>query len=94
VIAGHPGRRAAGPPALADAAVLELLRHRPCTLQDVATGLAMKPAEVVKALAGLEARGQVEVARHGLRAFYRATVAPGPVSPPAAARPTAQETAT
>lgn len=93
VIAAHPGRRKSGPPTSSGTAVLHLLRHRPCTLPDIAAGLAMKPAEVVKALNELEARGQVGNTRHGPRTFYRATAAARPVLPPASARPPAQETA-
>jgi len=55
------------------AAVLELLRRRPCTLGDVARGLGMKPAEVVKSIETLEARGEVQSERHGAELFYRTT---------------------
>lgn len=76
VVAGHRGRRVPGSPTPYSEAVLTLLRRRPCTLDEVAQGLPMKPAEVVKSLTGLEARGEVQHARHGGRVFYQATVNP------------------
>lgn len=71
VIARHhsPGRGAvadAGQPA-----ILELLRRRPCTEEDLAGGLAMRPIEVAKHLAVLEASGQVARQHHGGRAYYQ-----------------------
>lgn len=55
--------------------ILALLERRPCTMLDVAQGLGIKPAETVKLLAELEARGQIQGERRGLGQFYRATVA-------------------
>jgi wyosine [tRNA(Phe)-imidazoG37] synthetase (radical SAM superfamily) len=52
-------------------AVINLLRRRPCTVQDVARGLTMKPAEAVKLLTGLEDQGCVQASRHGSDYFYR-----------------------
>ncbi len=54
-------------------AILTLLRRRPCTAQDVALGLGIKPAEVVKHLAGLEAAGRICRERRGADLFYRAS---------------------
>lgn len=52
-------------------AILELLRRRPCTEADVAGGLAMRPIEVAKHLADLEAAGRVASQRHGGEVYYR-----------------------
>lgn len=54
-------------------AILTLLQRRPCTMQDIAHGLGMKPGEVVKFLADLEAQGQIRSERRGLEQFFRAT---------------------
>ncbi|HOK76465.1 MAG TPA: radical SAM protein [Verrucomicrobiota bacterium] len=53
-------------------AVLALLKRRPCRVQDIAQGLGIKPAEVVKHLAGLEANGCICRQRRGAEVFYRA----------------------
>jgi wyosine [tRNA(Phe)-imidazoG37] synthetase (radical SAM superfamily) len=63
--------------------ILELLRRRPCTEQDVAAGLAMSPVEVAKHLAVLEAAAQVARQRRGSRVYYHGSAA----SPAPAARP-------
>lgn len=52
-------------------AVLALLERRPCRVQDIAQGLGIKPAEVVKHLAGLEANGRIYRQRRGAEVFYR-----------------------
>jgi wyosine [tRNA(Phe)-imidazoG37] synthetase (radical SAM superfamily) len=68
--------RRQGKPLTTDAnqqAVLELLRRRPCTESEVAGGLAMRPIEVAKYLADLEAAGRVVSERHGDQVFHRAT---------------------
>ena len=52
-------------------AIIQLLRRRPCTLEDVARGLAMKTGETVKLLATLEAQGRVRCSRHDALLFYR-----------------------
>jgi wyosine [tRNA(Phe)-imidazoG37] synthetase (radical SAM superfamily) len=54
-------------------AILYLLRRRPCTVEDVARGLAMKPNEAVKLLAELETQGRVQGSRHGALYFYQPT---------------------
>lgn len=53
-------------------AALALLQRRPCTLQDVAQGLGVKPSEVVKLLTDLEAQEKVSIERRGSKHFYRA----------------------
>jgi len=76
VVAEHRGRRAPGETPSSAEAILALLRRRPCTVEDVAHGLAMKPSEAIKSLADLEARGKVLSDRHGAEWFYRATTSP------------------
>jgi wyosine [tRNA(Phe)-imidazoG37] synthetase (radical SAM superfamily) len=76
VVAGHRGSQAPGSPSPSSEAVLTLLRRRPCTIEDVARGLSIKPAEVVKTLTGLETGGQVQHARHRGLVFYRMAVNP------------------
>ena len=80
VIAEHRSRRSLSQLPSSSQAVLTLLRRRPCTVQDVAQGLQLKPAEVVKILADLETRGQVRNVRREARVFYR------PVAPPSSTR--------
>lgn len=52
-------------------AILELLRRRPCTEDDVAGGLAMRPIEAAKHLAQLEAAGRIVSQQHGGEVYYR-----------------------
>lgn len=63
---------APGGPDDSDAAVLGLLARRPCTLEGIATGLAMAPNDVVKHLEVLEAGGRVTAERRDGAVFYRA----------------------
>jgi hypothetical protein len=56
--------------------------YRPCTVEDVAQGLLMKPAEVVKLLADLETLGQVRGTWRGAKVFYRPALAGSPHGPP------------
>ena len=51
-------------------AILELLRRRPCTEEDVAGGLAMRPIEAAKHLAQLEAAGRIVSQQHGGEIYY------------------------
>jgi wyosine [tRNA(Phe)-imidazoG37] synthetase (radical SAM superfamily) len=60
--------------------ILELLRRRPCTEADVAGGLAMRPVEVAKHLADLQARGRVVSQKRGDRVYYHS-------AQPAASKP-------
>jgi len=53
--------------------ILELLRRRPCTEEDVAGGLAMRPIEAAKHLAQLEAAGRIVSQSHGEQVYYRLT---------------------
>jgi wyosine [tRNA(Phe)-imidazoG37] synthetase (radical SAM superfamily) len=52
------------------AAVLALLRRRPCTEQDVADALALHRIEAVKILAHLSTKGLIESRRQDGRVFY------------------------
>jgi wyosine [tRNA(Phe)-imidazoG37] synthetase (radical SAM superfamily) len=52
-------------------AILELLRRRPCTEEDVAGGLAMRPIEAAKHLAQLEAAGRIVSQSHDGQIYYQ-----------------------
>ncbi len=80
----HPGAEVIaeyrGPPATVELeasskAILTLLRRRPCTMPDIAKGLGMKPVEVIKRLADLEARENICTEKCGRGLFYRAVTA-------------------
>ena len=75
-IAEHRGCRETSESQSSRQAVLALLRRRPCTMEDVAQGLGIKPSEAVKFLADLEARAQVQRSRRGAESFYRLVVLP------------------
>lgn len=53
--------------------LLDLLRRRPCSAEDIATGLGIHPAEVGKILASLLASGAVEAVPQAGRQFFRLT---------------------
>jgi len=53
--------------------VLEMLRRRPCTIEDIATGLAIHRHEAIKLVRTLLEGGQVAGQRQGERPFYHAT---------------------
>jgi wyosine [tRNA(Phe)-imidazoG37] synthetase (radical SAM superfamily) len=72
VIAGGPVTAAAGAGEPSRDGVAELLRRRPCTVEDLAEVFGAAPAEVVKVLAVLLRDGSVEVRRSGGRLFYAA----------------------
>lgn len=50
--------------------ILELLTRRPCTTADIATGLDMPPAEVVKDVEALLFQGRIETRRGNWRSIY------------------------
>lgn len=56
----------------AEADVLSLLQRRPCTLDDIAAGLALHPNEIVKALGRLQREGMVHRVMLRGRVFWRA----------------------
>jgi len=72
VIAEYRGHAATPESQASGEAILTLLRRRPCTEQDLADGLAMKPIEIAKHLALLEANGQVASQRRGGLVYYHA----------------------
>ena len=55
------------------AEVLALLARRPCTVEDIATGLGIHRGEALKAASALVASGAAEEREHEGRAFYAAT---------------------
>lgn len=71
VIAEHLSGRRSAHAAPSRRRILDLLRRRPCTVEGVAHGLSLKVAEVVKILAELEARGEIERSHRSAQAFYR-----------------------
>jgi len=52
--------------------LLEMLRRRPCTLDDVAEGLGLHRNEVIKYIEDLKISGMLEVRETGKRTFYSA----------------------
>jgi DNA-binding IclR family transcriptional regulator len=57
-------------------AVLDLLRRRPCTAEDLARGLGVNRLELLKRLEPLAARGAIETSRHEGEIYYRAGAIP------------------
>lgn len=51
-------------------AILRLLKRRPCTVSDIATGLDMRPAEAVKDIESLMLQGFVDARRTNGRGVY------------------------
>jgi DNA-binding transcriptional ArsR family regulator len=89
VIADYHQRSMQNPSDASPPAILELLRRRPCTEKDLAGGLLMRPIEVAKHLAALEATGLVASQRRdGLVYYHVATQATSEKqdSPPAMLR--------
>jgi wyosine [tRNA(Phe)-imidazoG37] synthetase (radical SAM superfamily) len=83
VVAEHRGRRVSAQVQASGEAILALLLRRPCTVEDIAHGLGMKPSEAVKSLADMEVQGKVLSRWRGLECFYHATTSrstPGPGS--------------
>lgn len=72
VVADYRGQRTAAESQASADAILALVRRRPCTMQDIVQGLAMKPNEVVKLLTDLEVQNKVSIERRGSKHFYRA----------------------
>jgi wyosine [tRNA(Phe)-imidazoG37] synthetase (radical SAM superfamily) len=71
IIAEHlqEGAQSAGRPSAH--AVLTMLCRRPCTIEDVARGLAVRPARAAEVLADLESQGHVRRCRRGSEFFYQ-----------------------
>jgi predicted ArsR family transcriptional regulator len=53
-----------------DSDILNLLARRPCTVQDMADGLRIPPAEVIKHLGRLARQGSIRCVRQGDRNYY------------------------
>ncbi|MBE7558469.1 radical SAM protein [bacterium] len=75
VIAGElSGGTSTGPQGMVDdGAILALLDRRPCTAEDIATGLGLHPHEVAKRLVALLSTRTVKETRLGERRFYTVT---------------------
>ncbi len=70
VIADFPRNEVPGGRAT-EVSVLEMLRRRPCTLEDISSGLGAHPAEVLKYVDSLLRSGRIELSRREGRAYYR-----------------------
>jgi wyosine [tRNA(Phe)-imidazoG37] synthetase (radical SAM superfamily) len=53
-----------------EAEVVSVLRRRPCSLEDLATGLRMDPAQVAEYVANLQGRGLVTSERRGSITYF------------------------
>jgi wyosine [tRNA(Phe)-imidazoG37] synthetase (radical SAM superfamily) len=73
VIAERPSRLGHKTDKLQPGDVLEMLRRRPCTVDQVALGLRLNRMEVIKQLEALMAEQHIESYRHEGGVFYRAT---------------------
>lgn len=59
--------------------VLALLRRRPCSVEDIAAGLGMRPAEVVKQMEALCAEGLTEGSWAAGKLYYRVVPPSSPI---------------
>lgn len=71
VIAEYRRRVRSVPADAGPQAILELLRRRPCTQEDVARGLAMRPIEAAKHLAQLESARLIVSQSHKGQVYYQ-----------------------
>jgi len=53
-----------------EAEVIELLRRRPCTLEDIGVGLGMHPNEAIKYVQDLRARDEIKTIERDGKEFY------------------------
>ena len=51
--------------------VLRLLRHRPCSIDDIVAGLGLHRNEAVKYIEALAAEGRIEANPHGRNLYYK-----------------------
>jgi wyosine [tRNA(Phe)-imidazoG37] synthetase (radical SAM superfamily) len=72
IIAGPPECPALSSVSVEAADVQALLTRRPCTVDDVATGLGIPPPEAVKVLDQLVRQGAIVCRRRGRKVFYAA----------------------
>lgn len=68
-------------------AVMELLRRRPCTEMEVASGLSLRPMEAAKHLSHLEAAGKILGKKHGNYLYFHVATPPSGKGPAGTARP-------
>jgi len=52
--------------------ILSILRRRPCSLEDIHTGLDISPNQAIKAISQLHQQGSVETVRIDGKVFYKA----------------------
>jgi hypothetical protein len=71
VIAEYQRKDKAASASAGQQAILELLRRRPCTEEDVARGLAMRPIEAAKHLAQLESARLIVSQSHDGQVYYQ-----------------------
>jgi wyosine [tRNA(Phe)-imidazoG37] synthetase (radical SAM superfamily) len=76
VVAERPSRLAHKSRKLDARIVLDLLRRRPCTAEDVARGLGVNRLEMLKRLEALAARGAIATSRHEGEVYYRVAAIP------------------
>ncbi|NMC69029.1 MAG: radical SAM protein [Myxococcales bacterium] len=80
LLVDRPGARRPRRPrkddAVTAAAVLELLRRRPCTVEGIAAGLGLSPDESVRQVEALVGAGRVRAVRRGGALFYAAVRRP------------------
>jgi hypothetical protein len=77
---------------LDSAAVLELLRRRPCTTEQLANGLGLNRPEVLKWLEAFAERGDIQTSRHEGQVYYRASARPSPYAPLTSSRCSRKQT--
>ena len=54
--------------------VLEMLRRRPCSVEDIAAGLGLHRNEVVKYVEELSSEGKIEAKPQNQQLYYKATI--------------------
>ncbi len=86
VLAERPSRLTHQSRTLAERAVFNLLRQRPCSAGDVSQGLGANRLDALKQLEALLARGEIESSRHGGEVYYRAAATPSGHPPGASSR--------
>ena len=73
VIASHHVRGAGSLHAAAEDAIIEMLRRRPCTLEDIADGLGLHRNEVIKHIQKLTSQRVLTQSRLGHEVYYDVT---------------------
>ena len=70
VIADHPPADDSGEHAASEESIIELLRRRPCTIDDISRGLGIHMHEVIKHVNNLTRRGVVHTMKRGDVIYY------------------------